>query len=47
MFNVTVMTMDFNNSNIVWYFDLGAFKHVTKDCNKLHNIEEIKDIPNI
>jgi hypothetical protein len=47
MFNVTVMTMDFNNYDIAWYLDLGAFKHVTRDCNKLHNIEETKDIPNI
>ncbi len=47
MFNVAIMTMGFNNSNIDWYLDLGAFKHVTGDHNKLHNIEETKDIHNI
>jgi len=47
MFNVVVMTVDFNKSNIAWYLDSGAFKHVTRDCNKLYNIKETKDIPNI
>jgi hypothetical protein len=47
MFNVAIMTMDFNNFDIAWYLDLGAFKHVIGDRNKLHNIKETKDIPNI
>jgi hypothetical protein len=47
MFNVAIMTLDFNKSDIAWYLDLGAFKHATGGHNKLHNIEETKDIHNI
>jgi hypothetical protein len=46
MFDVVAMSMDFNKFDTTWYFDLGAYKDVTIDCNKLHNIEETKDIPN-
>jgi hypothetical protein len=39
--------MRHNKSDIDWYLDSGAFKHVTGDRNKFHNIEETKEILNI